>query len=120
MLELDSPSSLLPLCAELTIPEVIVFRKENGLPMATTNSPCRTSDERPRVSVGKGFCVSEQKNKAIQQCIRRKARMLRLRKKIQSSVTEHYEGLIYYLQKSKNLMYVRILTLDLLYMKYSI
>lgn len=58
MLELDRPSSLLPLCTELTIPDVIVFRKANGLPIATTNSPCRTSDDRPRVSVGKGFCTS--------------------------------------------------------------
>lgn len=55
MLECDKPSSLLPLCTELTIPDVIVFRKENGLPMATTNSPCRISDDRPSVSVGKGF-----------------------------------------------------------------
>ncbi|KAG7238493.1 hypothetical protein INR49_030766 [Caranx melampygus] len=47
MLELDRPSSLLPLCTELTIPEVIVLRKAKGLPMATTNSPCRTSDDRP-------------------------------------------------------------------------
>lgn len=55
MLVLDRPSSLLPLCAELTIPDVIVFRRANGLPMATTNSPCRTWAERPRGSVGKGF-----------------------------------------------------------------
>lgn len=54
MLDFDRPSSLLPLCTELTIPDVIVFRKANGLPMATTNSPCRTSDDEPRVSVGRG------------------------------------------------------------------
>ncbi|TNN84237.1 hypothetical protein EYF80_005564 [Liparis tanakae] len=59
MLELDRPSSLLPLWTELTIPDVIVFRKENGLPMATTNSPCRTSDDRPRLSVGNGFWDGE-------------------------------------------------------------
>lgn len=61
MLVLDRPNSLLPLCTELTIPDVIVLRKENGLPMATTNSPCRTSDDRPRVSVGKGFYMSGEK-----------------------------------------------------------
>ncbi len=66
MLELDRPSSLLPLCTELTIPDVIVLRKENGLPMATTNSPCLTSDERPRVRVGKGFCQgAEQGNSTL-------------------------------------------------------
>jgi len=54
MLELDSPSSLLPLWAELTMPEVMVLRRAKGLPMATTNSPCRTSEERPRDRVGKG------------------------------------------------------------------
>lgn len=61
MLECDRPSSLLPLCAELTIPDVIVFRKEKGLPMATTNSPCRTSADRPSGSVGKGFCTTSEK-----------------------------------------------------------
>lgn len=78
MLEWDRPSSLLPLCAELTIPDVIVFRKENGLPMATTNSPCRTSADRPSVSVGKGFYMTgemkQNRNKregAVQQYINR-------------------------------------------------
>lgn len=61
MLELDRPSSLLPLCTELMIPDVIVFRKANGLPIATTNSPWRISDDRPSVSVGKGFYVSEER-----------------------------------------------------------
>jgi len=65
MFGLDRPSSLLPLCTELMIPDVIVFRRANGLPMATTNSPCRTSDDWPSVSVGKGFCISgEEKQKS--------------------------------------------------------
>ena len=48
------PSSRLPRCAELTMPEVMVFCRANGLPMATTNSPCRTSEDRPRGRVGSG------------------------------------------------------------------
>lgn len=50
------PSSRLPRCAELTMPEVMVFCSAKGLPMATTNSPCRTSAERPSGSVGSGCC----------------------------------------------------------------
>lgn len=65
MLELDRPSSLLPLCTELTIPDVIVFRKAKGLPIATTNSPCRISDDRPRASVGKGFCMSGERKSSL-------------------------------------------------------
>lgn len=69
MLELDRPSSLLPLCTELTIPDVIVFCNENGLPMATTNSPCRMSDDWLSVRVGNGFCMSGERksiwNKAL-------------------------------------------------------
>lgn len=50
------PSSRLPRCAELTMPEVMVFCRAKGLPMATTNSPCLTSAERPSGSVGSGCC----------------------------------------------------------------
>lgn len=54
MSEAVRPSSRLPRWAELTMPEVMVFCRANGLPMATTNSPCRTSEERPRGRVGSG------------------------------------------------------------------
>lgn len=52
MSELRRPSSLPPLWVVLTIPVVTVFCRENGLPMATTNSPGRRSAERPSSSTG--------------------------------------------------------------------
>lgn len=65
MLECDRPSSLLPRCTELMIPDVIVLRKENGLPMATTNSPCRTSADWPSASVGSGFYVTDDRKREV-------------------------------------------------------
>lgn len=46
-----------PLCVVLTIPVVTVFCRENGLPMATTNSPGRRSAERPSNSTGSFICT---------------------------------------------------------------
>lgn len=56
MSEAARPNSRPPRCTELTMPEVMVFWRAKGLPMATTNSPWRTSEERPRGSVGRGCC----------------------------------------------------------------
>lgn len=53
MSELWRPSSRLPRCVVLMIPVVTVFCSENGLPTATTNSPGRRSEERPRDRTGK-------------------------------------------------------------------
>ena len=56
MSELRRPSSLPPLCVVLTIPVVTVFWRENGLPMATTNSPGLRSADRPSINTGSFFC----------------------------------------------------------------
>lgn len=58
MSELRRPSSLPPLWVVLTIPVVTVFCRENGLPMATTNSPGRRSAERPSSSTGSLICTA--------------------------------------------------------------
>lgn len=52
----------------LTIPVVTVFWRENGLPIATTNSPGRNSAERPRRRTGSFLCKIWGKNqhKAIE------------------------------------------------------
>ena len=47
MVESVRPSSAPCLWAVLIIPVVTVFCREKGLPMATTNSPGRRSDDRP-------------------------------------------------------------------------
>lgn len=52
MSELRRPSSLPPLCVVLTMPVVTVFWRENGLPIATTNSPGLRSADRPNNSTG--------------------------------------------------------------------
>ena len=56
MSELRRPSSLPPRCVVLTIPVVTVFWRENGLPMATTNSPGLRSDDWPSFSTGSLVC----------------------------------------------------------------
>lgn len=59
MSELRRPSSLPPLWVVLTIPVVTVFCRENGLPMATTNSPGRKSADRPSSSTGSFTCSTK-------------------------------------------------------------
>jgi len=50
MSELGRPSSRPPRWVVLTMPVVTVFCRENGLPMATTNSPGLRVADRPKGS----------------------------------------------------------------------
>lgn len=100
MSELRRPSSLPPRWVVLTIPVVTVFWRENGLPIATTNSPGLRSDERPSNSTGSFVCKWEYWYYFRPQLLRKKKRMSR---EALQAKTVTYTGEWEEIHKSNNL-----------------